>query len=65
MMVNVRWSSDGVQLLENDSVIQGEVVEEVIEETLGWREQGGKKLFTYKHPKNLPASLKPWATKSK
>ena len=37
-------SSDGVQLFKNDSVIQREVVEKVIEEAFGWQEQGSKKM---------------------
>ena len=36
-------SSDGVQLFEDNSVIQREIVEEVIEEALGWHEQDSKK----------------------
>ena len=32
-------SSDGVQLFENNSVIQREVVEEVIEEAFSWQGQ--------------------------
>ena len=65
MVVDVRWSSDGVQLFESNSVIQREVVEEVIEEALGWHDQGSQKLVGSRRSKNLPASLKPWATKSK
>jgi hypothetical protein len=36
--------SNGVQLFENNSVIQREIVEEVIEEALGWQEQGSKQM---------------------
>lgn len=35
MLVDVMWSGDGVKLFENNSVIQGEVIEGVIEEALG------------------------------
>jgi len=63
--VDVMRSSNGVQLFENNSVIQREVVEEVIEEAFGWRGQGSKLWFGLKRPKGIPASLKPCATKSK
>ena len=47
------WSSNGVQLLESNSVIQREVVKEVIEEALGWHRQGSQKLVTSKRSKSF------------
>ena len=38
MCVDVRGSGDGVQLFENNSVVQREILEEVTKEALGWYE---------------------------
>lgn len=53
MVVDMGWSSNGVQLLESNSVIQREVVEEVIEEALGWYKQGSQKLIVSKRSKKF------------